>query len=238
MTGDRKPDGNRPAWVLACSVVVVVGTIGALDFLERGPSLRPEAPAGRTPSAADVKAIPQVAERPGEIHEDLHQYALAIEAALVSSDPQRRETAFNTLLPELLANAPAEAVQMMSRQQPGEPRDALRDQMARHWVMLDRESALTWLETLDDPDERRSAAIASMHALAARSPEQAIAAADRFGVGRDDGSLEHIVQIWAETDPAAALSWAKRQSTDARNASLRARIEQVAAHVSEVRQQH
>ena len=236
MAANRKHGGNRVAWVLACIVAVVVGTIGALDFLERGPGSRPAPPAERNMAEAAVEAIPQAAERPGKTREDLRQYALAIETALLSNDTQRRETALDTLLPELLAHDPAEVVRLLLRQQPGEARDVLRDEMARRWVMLDSASALTWVETLDDERERRSAALVAMHALAARSPEQAIAAADRFGVGRDDGGLEFIVQIWAETDPEAALSWAQRQSTNARNASLRARIEQVAARVSEVRQ--
>ena len=46
--------------------------------------------------------------------------------------------------------------------------------------------------------ERRTAALLGVRTLAARSPEQALAAAERFGVGRDDGTVTHLVQVWAE----------------------------------------
>jgi hypothetical protein len=131
------------------------------------------------------------------------------------------------LLPELLAADPAAAVQLMNRQPPGNTRDTLRDEMARQWVLQDRESALSWVETLSY-EERRAAATTAVRALAAQSPELAFMAADRLGVGRDDGSLEYIAQIWAETDPDAAGRWASMQGPDSRNAPLRARIEQVA----------
>jgi len=224
----RKTAANRPAFVLVCSAAVILGTVGAWNFLEGSASdpPRPEqAPVSQDPRAT----VPASPVSGGETREQHRQYALAIERALVASDPQHRETAFNMLLPELLVADPAAAVQVINRQSPGATRDALRDEMAGRWVKQDRESALSWIETLADDADRRAAAAVAVRALAAKSPEQAIAAADRFGVGRDDGSLEYIAQIWAETDLEAARRWAEQQQSDARNASLRARIEQVAA---------
>ena len=67
-----------------------------------------------------------------------------------------------------------------------------------------------------------------MRTLAASDPAQAIQVADQFGVGRDDGSLEHIVQIWATENPDAAMRWIDRQPpNDPRTVQLKARIEQV-----------
>jgi hypothetical protein len=63
-----------------------------------------------------------------------------------------------------------------------------------------------------------------MRTLAATSPAQAIAVADQFGVGRDDGSLEHIVQIWAVERPDEAMRWIEAQPPGERTAQLRARI--------------
>jgi hypothetical protein len=224
MRGSGKSAANRPAWVLACSAAVVVGTIGALDFLDGSGPQRPthHAPARVAQAPAGESAAP---ENPVEARQHFHQYSLAIERALVSSDPRQRETAFAVLLPELLAAEPAAAVGIFARQPPGEAREALRAEMARRWVMQDRESALAWFETLEEPD-RRAAATIAVQSLAARAPADAIAAAHRFGVGRDDGSLEHIARIWAEDDPDAARRWAEQQS-DPRNVVLRARILEV-----------
>lgn len=58
-------------------------------------------------------------------------------------------------------------------------------------------------------------------------PAQAIAVAEQFGVGRDDGSLEYIVQIWATERPDEAMLWIERQLPGERTAQLRARIQQV-----------
>jgi hypothetical protein len=225
-----KSVANRPGFVLVCSVAAVLGTFGAWHFLE-GPDQSRRAARAPVRASLDTAAETQrqaLRESGGDAREQHRQYALAIERALASGDPKQRETAFAMLLPELLAEDPAAAVQMMNRQPPGETRDALRDQMARRWVVQDRESALSWLESLD-ADQRGVAAAVAVRTLAAQSPEQAFAAADRFDIGRDDGSLEYIAQIWAETDPAAARRWAEAQPLDSRNAPLRVRIEQTIA---------
>jgi hypothetical protein len=155
------------------------------------------------------------------------QLAIAIERALVSRDSQHRETAFNFVLPELLREEPNRVVAMVARQEPGEARDALRDEVARQWITKDRDAAIEWMNSLEQTDRRASATIA-MRTLAAIKPAQAIAVADRFGVGRDDGSLEHMVQIWATEKPDEAMRWIEAQPPDEpRTAQLRARIEHV-----------
>ena len=67
----------------------------------------------------------------------------------------------------------------------------------------------------------------AVESLAAYAPDQAIYVADLFGVGRDNGYLEHLVQMWAEASLADAERWLAGQPDDARTAPLRARIEQV-----------
>ncbi len=152
---------------------------------------------------------------------------MAIERALVSRDLQQRETAFNAVLPELLRGEPNRLITMVTRQEPGEARDALRDEVARQWITLDRTPAIEWMNSLEQAERTASAKIAT-RALAARDPAQAIAVADHFGIGRDDGSLEHMVQIWATAKPEEALRWLEAQPPDdPRTAQLRARIEQV-----------
>lgn len=150
------------------------------------------------------------------------QIALQIESALVSTDAGRRETAFDSLMPELLRTEPARLVDMVSRQPPGDFRDVLRDELARQWIARDTEAAVGWLQSLGE--ERAAGAAVAVRALAAVSPAQAIDVADRLGVGRDDGSVEHILQIWAMESPREARRWVENQPDSARTAQLRARL--------------
>ena len=107
---------------------------------------------------------------------------LTAKRALASPEPQQRDSAFALLLPELLQAEPATLVNMLARQQPGPARDSLRDEMARQWVLIDRDSALLWIAGLPDPAERTSTGILAVRTLATRSPEQARVAAERLGV--------------------------------------------------------
>jgi hypothetical protein len=171
------------------------------------------APAGQQPEA-----------RAGTRYTQIEQ---AIERALIARDPQQRETAFATLLPELLQAEPQRVVALYQRKAVGEPRDALRERMARQWPRIDRDAAVLWLQSLEEETERAQAAQVAVASLAAFAPDQAIYMAGQLGVGRDNGYLEHLVQIWAETDLAAAERWLATQPDDARTAPLRARIERV-----------
>lgn len=156
--------------------------------------------------------------------------AKAIERALVARNPQQRETAFTFLLPELLQVEPARVVTMVSMQEPGESRDALRNKVAQIWITSDREAAVAWIRSLQGSEQRDTAEVA-VSMLASYAPDQAIEVADQFGIGRDNGYLEHLAQIWAEADIAAATRWAESQSDNPQSAQLRARIDEVrAAH--------
>lgn len=210
--------------IVAITVValgVAVGTAYRSD--EREPAKRPAAvaPHAQTPQAM---APPTQPLRAGDHYVQLEQ---AVERALLARDPRERETAFSVLLPELLQSDPQRAIAVWQRQAPGEPRDALRDEMARQWIRLDREAALGWLKSLEEAAGRAQAAQVAVASLAAFAPDQAIYAADQLGVGRDNGYLEHLVQIWAETSLADAERWLATQPDDARTAPLRARIERV-----------
>lgn len=112
---------------------------------------------------------------------------------------------------------------MVARQESGEARDALRDEVARQWITKDRDAAVEWMNSLEQADRTASATIAT-RTLAATDPAQAIAVADQFDVGRDDGSLEHMVQIWATDKPDEAMRWIEAQPPGPRTEQLRARI--------------
>lgn len=162
------------------------------------------------------------------------QLALAIERSLVAKDPQQRETAFTFLVPELLQVEPKRIVDMVAKQEPGEVRDLLRDEVARVWIQADLRAATAWIKSLGEAD-RRSAANTAVAVIAARDPSGAIELADELGVGRDDGSLEHLVQLWAVEDPEAAWRWIETQPDGPRTEQLRARIKQARQQSSAAR---
>jgi hypothetical protein len=171
-----------------------------------------------------MQSAPSVNETASTAQERNRQLATAIERALVSREPHHRETAFNFVLPELLREEPDRVIAIVARQEPGEQRDALRDEVARHWITQNPDAAIEWMNSLEQADRTASATIAT-RTLAAINPAHAIAVADEFGIGRDDGSLEHMVQIWATEQPDEAMRWIEGQPPDdPRTAQLRARI--------------
>jgi len=155
------------------------------------------------------------------------QRLLDLERALVSNNPRQRELAFNVTLPELLDSDARRVTELVARQE-GEIRDALRDQVIRQWIRKDRDAAKIWMGSLEG-EERKASAVTAMRSLAAIEPAQAVAVANEFGVGYDDGPLEHIVQTWATENFAECARWLETQPDNARTAQLRARIEQVRA---------
>lgn len=189
------------------------------------PSMLPANDGAALPAEAVPTEAPVLPEAEANAALQTEQLAAEIERALISADPSQRETAFNTLLPQLLQQQPGSVVAMVARQAPGEPRDALREEVTRQWIRQDRDTAIEWIDGLAEA-ERKASALTAMRTLAASSPAQAVAVADRFGVGRDDGSLEHLVQIWATENPDEALAWLATQPEGPRTEQLRARIEQ------------
>ena len=195
---------------LTLTAAAVLGGVWWLDSGEKH-ELHSEAALPTSPSPVFHPAndpVPVEAGNPAPRESD-DVLALGIERALVSPDPLERETAFNRLLPDLLRRDPARVTAMVARQEPGDARDSLRTEVARLWIKHDRDAAVAWLETLDGP-EQRAGASSAVETLAASAPDQAIHVADQFGVGRDDGYLEHLVQIWATEDLDAAERWIAR----------------------------
>ena len=155
------------------------------------------------------------------------EVVLGIERALAARDPQQRETAFTFLLPELIQVAPQRVVEMVAHQEPGEARDALRGEVARQWITKDRDAAIRWMKSLGNEAEIRDSATVAVRTLSAMAPDQAIYVADQFGIGRDDGSLERMVQLWAEDDIDRSLRWLRAQPPGPKTDQLRARIDLV-----------
>lgn len=214
--------------VSLAALIAVLTAVSAAHLLSAGDvdELHPQSTAPvATPVHASTMDRASAANEIGSGAEERNrQLAIAIERALVSRDVQYRETAFNFVLPELLRADPNRVIAMVARQEPGETRDALRDEVARQWITKHRDAAIEWMNSLEAADRRASATIA-MRTLAAIEPAQAIAVADQFDIGRDDGSLEHMVQIWAAEKPDEAMRWIEGQPTgEPHTEQLRARI--------------
>jgi hypothetical protein len=216
--------------LISAAVLAVVTAWGAAHYFGSPIAHEPPtAPAALLPSRTGASAAipaPPAAQRDRPAPERHRELALAIERALVAADAQQRETAFAFILPELIEQDPQRVVAMVARQEPGQTRDTLRDEVARQWITRDRDAAVAWMQSFDVAEREASATIA-VRTLAARAPAQAITVADQFGIGRNDGSLEHMVQIWATRNLDEATRWIETQPEDARTAQLRARIDRV-----------
>jgi hypothetical protein len=223
---------KRSTVTLISAALVACLAVGAAYVIHDSSMVATEAARILAPPRGDASSQPDSppAEQRGLLSPGhSRQVALELERALVSSDPHQRETAFNTMLPGLIEADSARVVAIVARQEPGETRDTLRDEVTRQWIVRDRAGTIEWMRSLDEPERKASATIA-VRTLAASSPALAIEVADQFGVGRDDGSLEHMVQIWATENPDEAWRWIESQpADDARTAQLRVRIEQVRA---------
>jgi hypothetical protein len=176
-----------------------------------------------------LEAAPTAVPVAPDPHQHSAMLALEVERALAAHDPQQRETAFAFLLPELLQLDAPRVVDLVARQEPGEARDSLRSEVARQWIARDRDAAIQWMKSFENPGERQASASVAVQSLAAVAPGQAVEVADQFGIGRNDGSLEHLVQVWAEDDLDAATRWIERQPPGVGTEQLRTRIEQVRA---------
>jgi hypothetical protein len=225
---------NRSTYILtiaAISLIALSATVGSALYLganeKRKPYPKPTPP---PPPSAVYLPSKERAMTEEEIEADAATHndrlALEIERALVARDPRERETVFTFLLPELIQVEPQRLVDMVAKQEPGEARDTLRTELARQWISRDRDAAVAWMKSLDE-NERRSAAYAAARAIAAAAPEQALYVAGEFDIGRDDGYLEHLIQIWATENFHGAERWLAAQPPGPRRDQLAARIDHV-----------
>ncbi len=217
--------------IVATTLLALSATVGGAYFLRapppRKPWPKPTPPPPPSPIYTPSKERAMTAEEiaaEAAVHNE--RLALEIERALVARDPQDREAAFTFLLPELIQVEPQRLVDMVAEQEPGEARDTLRTELARQWISWDRDAALEWMQSLDE-GERRASAYAAMQAIAATAPEQAMSMAERFDIGRDDGYLEHLIQIWATADFHDAERWLAAQPPGPRRDQLAARLDHV-----------
>jgi len=157
------------------------------------------------------------------------QLVREIDRALVCVDQRERERAFAELLPALIAIDVHGAAGLLERSPPGAVRNEFRARLVALWMETDRAAAINWVTTLEDDGERKLAAADAVSHIAPSDPAAAIEISDLFNIGRDDGTLEHITQVWAEEHLEDALKWAEAQPSNSRRDQLLARIATVEA---------
>lgn len=114
-----------------------------------------------------------------------------IEQALAGDDDDRVESMFVFLLPELLQVEPDRVVNMVAKMKPGEPRNRLRDAVARQWVVMDQHATTQWIRGLDE-DDRRASARQSLATLRPIDPAAATILARDLALERLDESLDRM----------------------------------------------
>jgi hypothetical protein len=152
------------------------------------------------------------------------QLRTAIERALVSLDPREREAAFTLLLPQLIERDPALAEQLLERCDAGPVCDELFRRALTAAADSDIERASQWVANVLQDEKRHEAAQELTRHLARKNPGVAIEVANRFDVGRDDGSLEHLMQLWAVENPTQAQRWLEAQPAGPQRDQLYARF--------------
>jgi hypothetical protein len=214
---------------LLATVVLSLVVGGSALYLHAREEPRRPYPKATPPPPPSPIYIPSTDKVPTEAEVDLalamydDRLLAEVARALQTRDAQAREGAFAFLLPQLLDSVPQRVVELFDRQE-GEARETLRAEMARQWVSRDRDAAMKWMASLDEP-ERRIAAWQAVHALALVAPDQAVHVADAFGIGRDDGYLARLMNEWASDNIHQVERWLATQPAGPRTDELRAPLE-------------
>jgi hypothetical protein len=169
--------------------------------------------------------MPTTGHSPSHSREEQARHLrLEIERALLSVDDVRRERAYRQLLPALIKVDPGAAEQLVASWPAGPVRDELLRNTAHAWSTVDVDGAVAWASGMKEDDERAIVVAEVTSHVAQADPARAIGISDQFGIGRKDGTVEHIVQLWAAENLQESLNWAENQPQGPRRDQLVARI--------------
>ncbi len=196
----------------------------AAPSLATGPAASPAAHAVANPVAGLPAAVEDAAALPALLGGYLRQ-----------GTPAERDHAFTHLLPRLLALDPAAAGRLAREWEPGPVRSELFTRLARAWVDTDLAGAFAWLASLAGDPDGAQAARDLIAEIGRTDPAGALELAVATGAAPDDGSLEHLAQIWAEERPAEAVAWIARQPAGEWRDRLAVRIARVRAQQESAR---
>jgi hypothetical protein len=216
------------AGVLAGLTVFVLSNRG---WLHSQPSKAPQQTHDRAPtllSRAGAAAVtprlnPAPTSAPGPDPRS-EQLQVEIQRALDSNDPDARYRAYTQLVPALLAIDPEAMKRLVENSPPGSIHEELLHHTSRAWSAVNVTGAIQWANGMTDQSERVTAANEIVSQLGQTDPAQAIEVADVLGVGRNDGSVEHIALLWAAQDLHASLQWVEAQPPGVQRDRLLARV--------------
>lgn len=215
--------------VLALSALRAPGTSDEAAKKVASATLRLPTSAGRP----HVTTPPLPAAAPARSREDhSQQLQLQIGRALASADEAERHRAYTQLVPELIAIDPAAMKRLVANYPVGAIREQLLRYTAHTWSAVDLQGAMAWAKGVNEDDERVVAATEIVSQVRQTNPGHAIEVSDAFGVGRNDGTVEHIAQLWAMENLEAALDWTKTQPSGPERDQILARIVTVEAERS------
>jgi hypothetical protein len=184
-------------------------------FTEVGRFL-PATPPENTGQALDTKSA----------HESGH--ILAIRAALEMTDPERAPALIEPLRAWVREN-PQSALQWVATLSSPD-REMLHSQIVQVWTEVDSTAALQWASLKADAAERAESVGAVCLQLAQKSPVQAIAAAERYGLADSGhGAMENLATQWAQQDLPAAKVWVDQQPQGELHDELVSRVAQIEA---------
>lgn len=172
---------------------------------------RPQTPIEKPHASSAMLQTAPTPTRPVSREDQSWQLQLEIERALVSIDDAQRNNAYTKLLPELIKLDPAAAKQLVANWPVGPMREQLLRHAVHEWSAISVDGAIEWTAGMKDDDERTIAASEIVSKVAQGDPARAIGISDQFAFGRKDGTVEHMMQVWAATNLQESLSWAEGQ---------------------------
>lgn len=164
--------------------------------------------------------------------EQARKLRLEVERALLSLDDAQRDRAYRQLLPALIKLDPAAVEQLVASWPASPAREELLRNTAHAWSAVSVDGAVDWASRLKEDDERAIVVTEITSHVAQVDPARAIGISDQFGIGRKDGTVEHMVQLWATENLQESLKWAENQLQGPRRDQLVARIATVQAETA------
>jgi hypothetical protein len=226
----------RRAVLFACSA------LAALWFALRLVTRPSPEPAGSTPGRGSLSTMPAPVAVQPDVRGKASPVASAqtkpassksladqIILALQTGNDADREWVLVELLPSLVKRDALTAARLAENWTPGATRDELLRQVARLWSAADIAGAVAWLAALDNRVDQTIAVESAVRQIYRTDPAGAAEVSQYFRVGLDNGTLEHLVQIWTEESPAEAVNWIVARPAGPERDRLLARIAWVRA---------
>ncbi len=218
------------ATVYAVSTLTSSGTSDEAPKKVAGATLKFPTPAVR-PHVTSAP-LPPAAARSGSRDAQSRQLQLEIGRALASADDAERERAYTQLLARLIAIDPDAMKRLVANYPAGLIREQLLRNTAHTWSAINLREAIAWAKGVNEDTERVAAGTEIVSQVGQADPGRAIEVSDVLGIGRDDGTVEHIAQLWARQDLQSALDWTNAQPPGPQRDQILARIVTVEAERS------